>query len=186
MGKTMYYDNVLISDLMSDDYLAHYGVIGMHWGVRKAERYARDTNQARRNDEVRKSRLDKNRGKITKQQHKENVKKANAKQKAKNKKVHEDLKKVPRAQKGVKARTISDPYKNKAYSEIRNYGGKKMARGVNKGFLAYNGLSFAASIPVSMIAGVPASFAIPAAVAGMAIGALPAYAVVKTVSKKTM
>ena len=183
----MYYDNVLISELEDGDHLAHYGVVGMHWGVRKARKYAKDLNQAKRNDEVRKSRLEKNQGKITKKQHKENVKKANARQKARDKKVRQDLSNVKKTNRGVKARTISEPYKNKAYSGIRNYGGKRVARGIERGLTGWWGLSAAITSPVSVaLMGYSPAVAIPAAVASATISSIIPHAIGKTVSKKTM
>lgn len=38
--KVMYYDNILISDLMSDEHLEHHGVLGQKWGIRRYQSYS--------------------------------------------------------------------------------------------------------------------------------------------------
>lgn len=36
----MYYDNIMVSDLMSGDYIEHHGVMGMKWGIRRYQSYS--------------------------------------------------------------------------------------------------------------------------------------------------
>lgn len=172
-------------DYLEHSELYHYGVLGMHWGVRKAERYATDTHQHMYNQEVKKSKADYKAGKITKEQHKKNKVAARLRQGSRNDYVRENLRKTPKRQKGVSAKSIVKPYKDRADKIVNNYGTKRGLRGAYTALSGYGFVTNLAAIPVLAVMGTP-PVTLGAAVLGTTISTLARESLGTYVSRKTM
>lgn len=170
--------------------LRHYGVIGMKWGVRKAEKYNRDINEHKRNVEVSQSKYKKNTGKITAKQHKKNKAAANLKRDIANDQFHRKMKATtPKKMKGVKASAIYKPYKQKAYKEIPSYGTKKGLRTAFRGIASYITGSSVLSVPTYaiMASSIPGGMSlVPIAAASVAVSRIVDHKIGETIFKKTM
>lgn len=125
----IYLGNGIYSD-SGPDTLAHYGVLGMKWGIRKDKEFRRDLNWHEANKRIRKIKRDRNAGKYR------NVPKAGIKQmirdienqtKAKNKAMKYDYANY-KPKKGAKAKEIYEENMKRAQSEIPHYKTKHAIR----------------------------------------------------------
>lgn len=140
----------------SSYHLAHYGVLGMKWGVRKAREAENDINHYRRNKALRSARKARDRGEISDEEYKRRKQTINNNRKRisneiKNK--YKDLKPV----KGASIKSLYIKQRQAAAREIPHYTAKRrirsIVRGVEAGLMGANvagaGLAFGAAASAS-------------------------------------
>ena len=139
-----------------EDFLMHYGVLGMKWGVHKAKSYDRDIIRSRRNKKVRalKQEIRSRQGSThydDKKALREGIRKYDAEMKENFASLKSKYKDTPKKLKGVKRSEIWKKSKEQAYKEIPHY---KVKRGIRTGAKAM------------MLAGIPLSAASGGALGG--------------------
>lgn len=182
----------------------HYGIKGMHWGIRRFQpypnggpgRFARrrqaktgakfiaDISQRERNEEVRKIKAKKKTGSISGEEFRAKRKEINAKYKAKNKKDIEKFVNQIKSEKSYKqAQKRVAAVGKKAYKDIPSYSFKKGLNTANKVLTGIIGGSAAADIATATI--MVGAGAVPLSVgAPIVLGGAAGYALGTTVSHK--
>lgn len=108
----------------------HYGVLGMHWGVRKAKEYDRDLAYHRRHQRNYSDKQKYKSGKITKDEYRSRKKSNKQKYKDELKYIAKDKYSSLKPQKGKKASDIFSKSKSDAYKQIPHYGATRTVRNV--------------------------------------------------------
>lgn len=139
------------------DELYHYGVKGMKWGVRRDVEVIANN---RRNVAVRKAKRAYSDGKISSEQKKTAIRKANAEKKAYMDKVKKDYE-----------NTSSTTKKEKMDSNIRKEASKIQNRHVVKGLKAYSAVAAGYGIGTMAVTAASAALANPAAAAVLGVTA---------------
>ena len=141
----------------TSDELQHYGVKGMKWGVRRDVELLANN---RRNAVVRKAKRDYRDGKISSEQKKTAIRKANADKKTYMEKVKRDYE-----------NTTSKTKKEKIDNNIRREASKIQNRYVIKGLKAYSAVSAGYGIGTMAVTAASAALANPAAAAVLGVTA---------------
>lgn len=198
----------------NSDELTHYGVKGMHWGIRRYQpypndgpgRFARkkatkqgarfiaDINQRKRNEEVRKVKQSRKVGDISRKEFVNKRRDINDKYKTQNRKEIEDFAKKIQSDKSYKqSQQRVSAMGKKAYKEIPNYGVKKGVNNANRaltGALAGVQLADVANASLMLGAGIVApELAIPAiaiGTAGYGIGTTTSHAIRRKIIEKNL